>query len=164
MFALILTNLVGPYPYFAFRAIQIKKEMRALLATLPDNQLHLIILTKEEFSRARVEENEMKVSDKMFDIARTQEFNGLVHVYGVYDEDEDNLLSFLNAVLTNLQKDVAQAPPSFALFTILNSLPAYFEIDFSWQLQDKVHFTYYSELPYSFVPSIDSPPPRRLPG
>jgi hypothetical protein len=160
LLALLVANFAGSYVYFAFRAVQIKREMRALLATLPDEELELIILTPEEFERARVEEHEIKVDGNMFDIARVIDKESRLFVYGVYDENEDNLLSFLNAVLNNLQNDPTQTPPSFSLFSVLVYLPAQFEYTLTSIPLKSSWLTFYNKLFVSFISSIDSPPPK----
>lgn len=136
--------------------------MRALLTTLPDEDLELIILTPEEFKRARVEEHEIKVDGNMFDIARIVEKDSKLYVYGVYDEDEDNLLSVLDAVLNNLQNDSAQTPPSFSLFSVLHFLPVQFEYNLTSLPERSLSHTYYTTSFFNFIAIIDSPPPRSI--
>lgn len=134
--------------------------MRALLATLPDEELELIILTPEEFKQARVEEHEIKVNSNMFDVARVVEKDSKLFVYGVYDEDEDNLLSFLNAVVNNLQNDSAQTPPSISLFSVLHYLPVQFDYNFTPLPGKSLALTFYNTFFVDFISTIDSPPPR----
>ncbi len=135
--------------------------MRALLATLPDEELELIILTPEEFKQTRVEDHEIKVNGNMFDIARVVEKDSKLFVYGVYDEDEDNLLSFLNAVVTNLQNDSTQTPPSFSLFSVLHYLPVQFEYSLTTMPEKSLLQTCYNKSFINFISIIDSPPPRQ---
>lgn len=157
---LLLANFAGPYVYFAFRALQIKREMRALLATLPQEELELIILTPKEFKQARVDDHEIKVHGNMFDVARVVEKESKLFVYGVYDEDEDNLLSFLNAIVNNLQNDSTQTPPSISLFSILQYLPVQFEYSFNPLPVKSSSLTFYNKSFVDFISTIDSPPPR----
>jgi hypothetical protein len=160
LLTLLLANFAGSYLYFAFRALQIKREMRALLATLPEEELELIILTPEEFKQARVEDHEIKVNGNMFDIARVVEKESKLFVYGVYDEDEDNLLSFLNAVVSNLQKDSSQTPPSFSLFSLLHYLPVQFDYNLTALPSKSLSPTFYNYSFVDFISVIDSPPPK----
>lgn len=136
--------------------------MRALLATLPDEDLELIILTPEEFKRARVEKHEIKVDGNMFDIARIVEKDSKLYVYGVYDEDEDNLLSLLNAVLNNLQDDSTPTPPSISLFSVLHFLPTQFDYSLTALPEKSLRLTYYNKSFVNFVSTIDSPPPKSV--
>jgi hypothetical protein len=160
LLTLLLANFAGSYLYFAFRALQIKREMRALLATLPEEELELIILTPEEFKQARVEDHEIKVNGNMFDIARVVEKESKLFVYGVYDEDEDSLLSFLNAVVSNLQKDSSQTPPSFSLFSLLHYLPVQFDYNLTALPSKSLSPTFYNYSFVDFISVIDSPPPK----
>jgi len=160
LLTLLLANFAGSYLYFAFRALQIKREMRALLATLPEEELELIILTPEEFKQARVEDHEIKVNGNMFDIARVVEKESKLFVYGVYDEDEDNLLSFLNAVVNNLQNDSTQTPPSISLFSVLHYLPVQFDYSLTVLPSKSLSPTFYNTSFVDFISAIDSPPPK----
>lgn len=160
LLTLLLANFAGSYIYFAFRALQIKREMRAMLATLPEEELELIILTPEEFKQARVEEHEIKVNGNMFDIACVVEKESKLFVYGVYDEDEDNLFSFLDAVLNNLQNDSSQTPPSFSLFSVLHYMPVQFEYSLTALPTKSVSPTFYNTSFVDFISAIDSPPPK----
>ena len=160
LLTLLLVNFASSYLYFAFRALQIKREMRALLATLPEEELALIILTPEEFKQARVEEHEIKVNGNMFDIARVVEKESKLFVYGVFDEDEDNLFAVLNAVLNNLQNDSTQTPPSFSLFSLLHYLPVQFEYSLTSLPAKSSSLTFYKKSSVDFISTIDSPPPK----
>ncbi len=155
-----MANLTGSYVYFTVRAFQIKMEMRARLASLPDDQLELIVLSSEEFKRAQVEEHEIRVNGKMFDIARISEDGNQVFVYGIYDEAEDNLLVFLDTVLTNLQHDSQKTPQSISLFGLLQYLPSDSCFDFALGLPTHETQCVYLITSYSYTPSSDSPPPR----
>ncbi|MBX2961300.1 MAG: hypothetical protein KF687_02240 [Cyclobacteriaceae bacterium] len=162
LLTLLLANFGGQYVYFAFRAMQIKREMHALLATLPDEDLELVILTPAEFKQARVEEHEIKVDGNMFDIARVVEKDSKLYVYGVYDEDEDNLLSLLNAVVNNLQNDSAQTPPSFSFFSVLQYLPVQFDYHLTSLPEKSLSRPYYNKSFVNFISTIDSPPPKSV--
>ncbi len=160
LLTLLLANLVGPYAFFAYRAVQIKREMRALLTSLPDDDLVLVKLPPEAFRQAQVDEHEIKINGKMFDIARTVEKNGEVFVYGVYDKDEDNLLSFLDAVLNNLQEDAASSSPSFSLLTVLQYLPEAFDYLAGTDALPITAHTAYSGSFTEYTTVLDSPPPQ----
>jgi hypothetical protein len=156
---LILANFAGAYFYFAFRAWQIKKEMRVVLTSLPDDKLQVLILKNEEFHLARVNEHELKIQGKMFDMARIRIADDRVLVYGVYDEAEDNLLVFIETVLQNLQQDAAGAPGVIAHFCTLPFLLVADSYDFSVCLPDREHRSLYVIHFSSFAPSVDGPPP-----
>lgn len=136
--------------------------MRARLATMPDEELEVVMLTPEVFQQARVEDHEIKVNGSMFDIARVVEKDSLFYVYGVYDEDENNLLSLLDAVLNNLQNDSGQAPPNFSLFSVLYYLPVTFDYHLTALPEKTFSQTVYTKSLVSFISLIDSPPPKSV--
>ncbi len=134
--------------------------MRALLATLPEEELELIVLTPEEFKRSHVEEHEIKVNGNMFDIARIIEKDSKLFVYGVYDDDEDNLLSFLNAVVNNLDNDTNPVPPGVVLFCVWHALHPQFHFVADQPAVQLKYFTAYHAVAYLFNLPIESPPPK----
>lgn len=133
--------------------------MRALLAALPDEDLELIILTPEEFKRARVEEHEIKVDGHMFDIARVVEKDSTLYVYGVYDRDEDNLIVFLDAVLNKAQADTRSLPQVIIKFiTLIFIIP---DSDFTiGSTLISTAITTHCIVPYESLRSLISPPPK----
>lgn len=96
----------------------------------------------------------------MFDIARVVEKDSKLFVYGVYDEDEDNLFALLNAVLHNLQNDSSQTPPSFSLFSVLHYLPVQFEYNLTALPSKSISPALYNTSFVDFISAIDSPPPK----
>ena len=134
--------------------------MRAVLATLPDEELELIILTPEEFKTARVEDHEIKVDRKMYDIARIETVDENLHVYCVHDEDEDNLLSFLDAVLNNIQQDKQPIPHSITQFTSLHYLPVSSNIYLNTSATEIDHCVVYTQPHYELHLPVIIPPPK----
>ncbi|MDL5048606.1 hypothetical protein QQ054_21565 [Oscillatoria amoena NRMC-F 0135] len=160
LLTLLLANFVGPYSFFAYRAIQIKQQMRGLLATLPDEDLELIILTPVQFKQARVEDHEIRINGHMFDIARVVERNSKLFVYGVYDEDEDSLLAFLDSVLLRLQNDSAQPPASVSAFALLQFIGVEFNFQVLDPQPDCPGETPYLQNKFWVILDRDAPPPR----
>jgi len=157
---LLLANFAGGYVYFFTRAVQIKRDMRELLKTLPDDELEHIILTPEEFKTARVEDHEIKVNGKMYDIARIETIDETLHVFCVHDEDEDNLLSFLNAILNNIQQDKQQVPHSITQFTSLQYLPVSSNICLNTSATEIDHSVIYTQSDYELHLPVIIPPPK----
>ena len=62
--------------------------MKAKLRTLPDEELEILVMRQENFNKARVEEDEMEVLGKMYDIARIKESGDTVIVYALQDAEE----------------------------------------------------------------------------
>jgi len=157
---LLLANFAGGYVYFFMRATQIKRDMRELLKNLPDDELERIILTHEEFKTARVEDHEIKVDGKMYDIARIETAGETLHVYCVHDEDEDNLLSFLDAVLNNIQQDKKPVPHSITQFSGLHYLPVNINISLNTSATEIDHCVLYTRSDYELLLPVIIPPPK----
>lgn len=162
--ALLLTvlclNLVGGYVYFFFRAIHIKQEMRKLVRSLPDEQLSQFTFTPGAFEGAHVDNHELKVDGKMYDIARIHIDGNLVRVFALHDKAEDKLLGFLDTTLNRLQNDTTQPPGSIMQFTLLQYTPVHFEFQFSSPLVAEVALPNYSINAWSISLPVDSPPPQ----
>jgi uncharacterized membrane protein len=160
LLVLLAANFTGGYFYFVVRSLQIKHEMRALLKTLPEDKLIRISLTKREFERVRVEEHEIKINGKMYDIARVKLEGEIFHVYCVHDEAEDNLLSFLNNVLIRLQNDSTQLPVSVSAFAMLLFIATEFTFEFQNIELERLMPTPYRQNHFFVSLTIGVPPPR----
>lgn len=116
---LFLAHFAGFYIYFFVQLRHVRKEMRAQLKYLPEEQLQLIKLSTTEYKKAKVDEHEIKVNGKMYDIARIQVKTDSVLVYGLHDKAEDSLLAFLDKILSLPLKD-KNAPNQVLKFTSLS--------------------------------------------
>lgn len=156
---IIFLQVTGCYLYFAIRLSAIRLEMREQLRHLPAEQLTLFTLTPEEFKQARVEDHEIKVNGKMYDIARVEVQDNLIQVYALHDEAEDNLLSFLSELVNRSTNDKKPIPDQLinllALEFLLekNSLPAN-----CWQTIN--HESAYRAKSSSTFYTNETPPPR----
>jgi hypothetical protein len=156
---IFLAHFAGFYIYFFTQLQVVRQEMRAKLKALPPEELELFTLSTSEYQKAKVEDHEIKIVGKMYDIARIVEKNGKVLVYCLHDKAEDGLLSFLDKILKLPLKD-KKTSPQLVKFTILsyilpstprwgNSAPKLLNV-----------FTHYHLHFSSFFPSLESPPPR----
>lgn len=152
--------MVGGYVYFSIRVWQIKVEMRTQLQSLPDDQLQILTLGAEEFINARVDEHEIKVDGKMYDVARIKKEGDVVIVFCVHDKKEDSLLGYLDRILNNLENDNQTLPHAVVHFSLLHYLSEDFNFQFSSSTTLLQPHTAYLENFFFFVPPIDSPPPR----
>lgn len=155
----LLLQVAGSYVYFIVRLSAIRQEMREQLKAKPDEQLTLLTLTAEEYQKAKVDDHEVKVNEKMYDIARIVVQDDKVLVYALHDEAEDNLLAFLNEMVKRSSKDKKPVPSqliqllSLQFVIIENKIPALAGISV-------VHTTPYHTSFSSFIRRIESPPPR----
>ena len=147
--------------YFGIRQAQIHREMRNKLKTLPADQLDIFHLTPSAYKQAlRDGYDELEINGKMFDITRIEVKEEQVIVYALHDSAEDNLLSFLDQVLKSAAQDHQQIPsPLFQFSALTFLLPS--TLSFSNPLPSSFRaFTNYAIRDFSFVPSLDTPPPR----
>jgi hypothetical protein len=157
--SILLLQVAGSYVYFIVRLSAIRQEMREQLKDNPDEHLILLTLTADEYQKAKVNDHEVKVNEKMYDIARTVVKDNKVLVYALHDEAEDNLLALLNEMVKRSSKDKKPVPSqviqllSLQFVIIENKIPA---------LAGKsvVHTTPYNTSFSSFIRGIESPPPR----
>ena len=156
---IFLAHFAGFYIYFFTQLQVVRQEMRAKLKELPPEELELITLSVNEYQKAKVEEHEIKVGGKMYDIARIVEKNGNVLVYCLHDKAEDSLLAFLDKILKLPLKD-KKTSPQLVKFTLLSYI---LPLTFSWDNSATNlfnNFTQYHLHFSSFFPSLESPPPR----
>ena len=156
---ILLIQVSGCYVYFIARLTAIRIEMREQLNHLPDDQLTLLTLTTAEYHKAKVDDHEVKVNGKMYDIARVIFYKDKVLVYAIHDEAEDNLLSFLGEIVKRSTNDKKPVPSQLVqLLTLIfipteNQFPVNSSVTF-------IHATKYTQSYHAFPRLIDSPPPR----
>lgn len=157
--SLFLLHFAGVYTYFGVRLMAIRQEMKAKLKTLPDEQLEKIVLSKKDFQKIDIEENEIELNGKMYDIAKVEEKGNQYIVYALHDEHEDNLLSFLDEIVKRSSNDKKPVPSQLLQFISLVFIPSSNSFSFGQTITEK-HFCLYSNLYSSFRSSIESPPPK----
>jgi hypothetical protein len=157
---LMLVNGTVYYLYFFIQQIAIKSEKHHQLLNMPFSQLDKLEISVWEFEEAQVEENEIQIGGRMFDVARVIRVNNRqLIVYGVYDSAEDELIAFLRCLTANEKQGCA---PAF----VLSSLYLCFDLPPSDELKAASAFdlTIISS-PYFYPDNsvslkMDLPPPR----
>jgi len=140
--------------------MQIHQEMRSKLKELPAGQLDILHLSAEQYTQSLRGDDEIEVSEKMYDIARVETQGNIVTVYCLQDVAEDNLLSFLDEVLKNANHDAQQPSSSLFQFNFLSFiLPSKITLDRT-SLCNISHYTSYLVYDNSFITSLNTPPPR----
>lgn len=157
---LFLLPFAGCYLYFAVRIKQIHTEMRQQLKTLPDHHFQQLVLTHSAYEDAQVEEDEIEVDGKMYDVARIQVSGDKVIVFCLHDEAEDNLLSFLQEVLKNASRDHQDVPSQVYQFITLSFVSPSAWVSTLVTTSTTVPSTLYLINDSSFIAILDSPPPR----
>jgi hypothetical protein len=160
MLMILLANGAGFYVYYSLQLRQIRVEMRQALKLLPDHELQVLTLTRTEFEEALVEEDEVKVKGKMYDIARIQAEGDVITIYGLHDEKEDNLFALLREIIGKPIKDRSAMPSQVIQFLSLNFILSSTSFVF-WN--DAVPITNISGYSFSSgirLPEKLDPPPR----
>jgi hypothetical protein len=155
---IFLAHFAGFYIYFFTQLHLVRQEMRAKLKELPAEELDLLILSMEEYQHAKVEEHEVKVDGKMYDIARVEQLGNQVLIYCVHDAAEDNLLAFLDKILSLPLKDKS-VPHGVLHFYTLHFLPAQFDFTLP-EFTSPSSVTAYSAITSQFISADIFYPPK----
>jgi hypothetical protein len=156
---LLLMQVGGCYIYFVGRLAAIRTEMREQLKHLPEEQLTRFQFTPEEFVKARVEDHEIKVAGKMYDIARVTEKADRIIVLALHDEAEDNLLAFLSEMVSRSANDKKPVPVEVEQLLTLSFLSESFAIPQN-EYSEIIHITPYKKFGSRVFFNHESPPPR----
>ena len=112
----LLINASGTYVFFAVRLARIYVQRQLELRSPSSSKHQQFEFTARAFDEALVEDEEIKVSGKMYDIVRVEHLNEKIVVTCIHDEAEDNLFAFLGDVLGKAAKEdqVSHATSSLA--------------------------------------------------
>jgi len=97
--------------------------MRAALKDLPREKLEKFSMDEVEFKNVLVDEHEIKVEGRMYDIARIEQDHQLIIIYALHDAAEDDLLSFLDEIAKRPMQDKKSPPAQILQFIALTFLP-----------------------------------------
>jgi hypothetical protein len=160
LFAILLVNSAGFYVYYVIALQRIHREMRAQLKMLPDEMLTRIVLSTDEYSNSLVEDDEIKVKGKMFDVARIDLLKDFVIVFGMYDEKEDDLLAFVNEIISKPLTQDSNVTGSVLQFIALSFLPGQSIDDLLCHGKFIAHDSDYNFPMHSLTLQHEAPPPR----
>lgn len=158
---LVLVNIAGFYGYFLVRLHLIHEESRVALRFLPDSELERFVVSEQEFQSIRVNEREVEIDGKMYDVARKKFANGYVEFFARHDEAEDNLLAFIEKVITNSEKD-GKTPLVFSQFSTLHFLRSGFGWEPTLFGASITHETRFVLSNPDFCSTQTTPPPRSV--
>jgi hypothetical protein len=160
MFSILLVNSAGFYVYYIFELQRIRTEMREQLKFLPEHELDVLDLSQNEFIEAQVEEHEVMVDGKMYDIARIESVGGRIKVFCVHDELEDNFLALFAELVSKPIEDTSSIPTTVVAFIqmsfVLNGDTIEFKNSF---VQVTPGFSYLNSAGIS-ITDIQTPPPK----
>ena len=160
LFAILLVNAAGFYVYYIVELQTIHLEMRAKIRHLPDEQLTGLVLSSTEYERSLVEEDEIKVKGKMFDVARVKHIGDSVMVFGIYDEKEDDLLALANEIISKPFDQDSDVTRSVLRFISLDFLPGQLLCNVSNHGRQIRHASNYFLASSSPALQCEAPPPR----
>jgi hypothetical protein len=152
-------NFLGFYAYYAFRLVEIRREMKAQLQFLPEEQLNRFVFSTTEYEEVKRGDDEIQVEGRMYDIARMEIQADSVLVFALHDEAEDNLISFIQTIVKRSASDKKPLPSTVVdFFSLVYLLP-----DLAWvgMTVEKIKGNTQHLLVYtSFYPGLHSPPPQ----
>lgn len=152
-------NFLGFYVYYAFRLVEIRREMKAQLKFLPENQLNRFVFSETEYEEVKRGDDEVQVLGRMYDIARVETYKDSVLVLALHDEAEDNLISFIQTIVKRSTSDKKPLPSTVVeFFTLVYLLPSF---DWRGVVQAKqAGYTKHLLGHAVFYPGQHSPPPK----
>jgi hypothetical protein len=161
MISFILSNVAGFYVYFVFRLQEIRREMRAELRDYPVEKLQRIILSQQQYQKAKNDEGEIEWQGFMYDVGRAETRGSEVTVFALRDEAETNLLAFIDRIVEMTNRD-EQSPPS----ALIQYLSLHFTVpDVSiptplCQVPKSEYKIFPTEFFSSLTLEVQAPPPR----
>ncbi len=158
--SLLLLNFAGLFLYFPLQLFRIHQEMKARLKDLPDEKLQILILHKNDYQKAIVDEDEVLIDGKMYDVARMEVNEDIITIYAIRDKAEDNLLAFLDEIVKRPLQEKKSPPIQILQFITLAFLPPdQNEFNFC-EFQAVSSNTAYLFPDFFCSLSIEGPPPR----
>jgi hypothetical protein len=116
---IMLFNGAGFYVYYAMQLYRIKNEMHSALLGRPDKELQLLKMTRAQFEESLIEDNEIRVDGKTYDVARIKKTGDSLYVYGMHDQAEDDLFSTISRLVADPLKNQKAIPQPVVKFMSL---------------------------------------------
>lgn len=152
--------MAGFYVYFVFRLEAIHEESKAALFKESASEFERFELSVEAYEDALVEENEIKINDRMYDVAKVKYYHGSVILFARHDAAEDDLLLFIKEVLQNASSDEKPTPGILTSFLSLQFLKSDFPQFKILDADSITHCTFYLSLFNTLSPIGLTPPPE----
>jgi hypothetical protein len=157
---ILLLNLIGGPAYFCAQLIYQRQAMRQLLAKTPKDQLTRLDLTINGLEDARVEDDELLLNGKMFDIAQIEIDGNTATVYGLFDMKENGLLASLRAQSRKNTENSA-SDQVIARFVTMTFIAEYFQLPTAQELDIVQYFDSRSVIYQPISLNHLNPPPER---
>jgi hypothetical protein len=158
LLTILLFNLAGFYVFFGVQIYLHHEEVEKQLKELPKESLVKIILSNEEYRKARVEKNEISIKGKMYDVAYATIQKDRIIIYAQADEFEDELLALLDSIFaTPIHKQ--QIPSQVLDYLSLVFVPASFHFNAPFYKKETT-LTQYFFSAQECIKSNNIPPPK----
>jgi hypothetical protein len=155
---ILLVNSAGFYIYYVIQLQQIKEEMREALKLKPDYELNILVLSRQAYAEAKVEDHEIRVNGKMYDVARTKISGDQVTVYCLHDKAEDDLMGFLAEIIRTPLKENSHVPDEILEFIGMDFIAPDNLITCCYTNKDQNQTRYFFPLKMSTL-RVSTPPP-----
>jgi hypothetical protein len=157
--AAICIQFSGMYCFFFFCMLQIRVSVEEKLAGSLENleKVNLSILDYEEL---RIDESEILLEGKLYDVAALEIYNDSVTLYVLHDEEEENLLALMDSFI---EKNNQRQKSSRVLLKYISSLYLASSFTLPFDNVEDVCPQSLNDDPYlSVSPSIATPPPKTI--
>jgi hypothetical protein len=160
LLVILLVNSVGFYVYYIVQLKQIRWEMQMALALAPEEKLEKISLTHKQYQLSKVDDHEIRINDKMYDIGRIKITGDSVLVYCMHDAKEENLMAFLDEITSKPLTGKHAIPSHLIHFLVLVFLQPHGDHCFQNNgvaITRSIHYKFSKNL---FSNCVNTPPPK----
>jgi len=134
--------------------------MKESFKSIPEEQLEILKLSEQQYEKSIVEDGEIKVNGRMYDVARISRMNGMVNVHCLHDEKEDNLFALLDELVAKPIKNQNSIPSEIFEFLSLVFIDTGASPDFSIAESDSEKNKTYHFSSKTILLELTTPPPR----
>jgi hypothetical protein len=96
----MMLNGAAFYVYYAVQLNRIKTTMREKIRNQPESELQKLIVSRAEFENGLVDDHELRIKGRMYDISRVRYLDDTVIVLCLRDEKEERLVAFISALVS----------------------------------------------------------------
>ena len=156
-----LLQVGGYYLYVALQEIKFHQTFFENQENYSDEEITLLNLTSAEFNSALVDDHELRIDGKMYDIIRVEQVGDCLMVYAWLDHEEGELLELLSHIFHDDQEESQKGELS-------NSISQLLCLNFTFpenlipepQQLSPIPPDLYSVNHISFISELESPPPQ----
>jgi len=159
LLSFLCAHILGFYCYYVFRIIEIREEVRKQLETLPAEALQRFEMSMARFESIRVDDHEVSIEGRLYDICRFSVTGDKVVVFALHDDAEENLMLGLRSMLKMGLSDSKPVPSAFLSYFQLHYLVSCFSVEYPEALQFSGD-TKYLVFPDLYEPPFITPPPQ----